>query len=51
MSTVTEIETAIEKLPPAKVEELAAWLDEYRQTLNASGAVFAVYDEEEKRPS
>jgi hypothetical protein len=48
MSTVTEIETAIEKLPPEKVEELAAWLDEYRQTINAAAAVFALYDEEEK---
>jgi hypothetical protein len=50
MSTVSEIETAIEKLPPAKVEELAAWLDEYRQTLHASEAVFTLFDEEEKRP-
>ena len=51
MSTVAEIETAIEKLPPQKVEELAAWFDEYRQTLGASDAVFSLYDEEEKRPS
>jgi len=48
MSSVTEIESAIEKLPPEKVEELAAWLDEYRQTLNASHAVFSSYDDEEK---
>ena len=48
MSTVTEIETAIEKLPAQKVEELAAWLDEYRQTLHASDATFALYDDEEK---
>ena len=48
MSTVTEIETAIEKLPTAQVEELAAWLDEYRQTLNAAAAVFAAYNEEER---
>jgi hypothetical protein len=51
MSTVTEIETTIEKLPPAKVEELAAWLDEYRQTLHASEAVFSLLDEEEGRTS
>jgi hypothetical protein len=49
MSTVTEIEAAIEKLPPQKVEELAAWLDEYRQTLRASEAIFARYEEEEDR--
>ena len=51
MATVAEIETAIEKLPPQNVEELAAWLDEYRQTLHASDAVFSIYDEEEKRPN
>jgi hypothetical protein len=28
MSTVTEIETAIEKLPPAQMRELAGWLAE-----------------------
>lgn len=49
MSTVTEIQMSIEKLPPTKVEKLAAWLDEYRQTLNAADAVFCGYDEEEKR--
>jgi hypothetical protein len=49
MSTVSEIETAIEKLPPAKVEELAAWLDDYRQTLHAAAAVFALLEEEENR--
>jgi len=34
MSTITEIEAAIEKLPKAQVEELAAWLDAilYRRT-------------------
>ena len=47
MSTVPEIETAIAKLPPAKVEELAAWLDEFRQTLHASAAVFTLMEEEE----
>lgn len=49
MSTVSEIEAANEKLPPQKVEELAAWLDEYRQTLHASESVFGLYDEEEGR--
>ena len=51
MSTVTEIETAIERLSPQKVEELAAWLDEYRQTTHASDATFSLYDEEENRPN
>lgn len=30
MSTIAEIEAAIEKLPPAQVEELAAWLEAVR---------------------
>jgi hypothetical protein len=30
MSTVGEIETAIERLPAPEVEELAAWLEVYR---------------------
>lgn len=47
MSSVTEIESAIEKLPPAQVDELAAWLDEYRQMINASATIFAMYDKDE----
>jgi hypothetical protein len=31
MSTVAEIEAAIEKLPDPQVEELAQWLDTLRQ--------------------
>ncbi|MFA6287151.1 MAG: hypothetical protein WC661_07155 [Opitutaceae bacterium] len=49
MSTVMEIESAIEKLPAQKVEELAAWFEEYRSTLNSSDSVFLAYDEEESR--
>lgn len=30
MSTIAEIETAIERLPAAQVEELAIWLEAYR---------------------
>ena len=30
MSTVAEIEAAIERLSPAEIEELAAWLDRRR---------------------
>lgn len=30
MTTITEIEKAISRLPPAQVEELARWLEEYR---------------------
>jgi hypothetical protein len=31
MSTIAEIEAAVQKLPAAQVEELAEWLDAYRQ--------------------
>jgi len=30
MSTITEIESAIERLPAQQVEELAAWLEKHR---------------------
>jgi hypothetical protein len=30
MSTIAEIETAIERLPTPQVDELAAWLEAYR---------------------
>jgi hypothetical protein len=48
VSTVAEIESAIEKLSPAEVAQLAAWLEEYRQMVNASAEVFAMYDREEE---
>jgi hypothetical protein len=47
MSTVAEIEAAIEKLPPTELSELLAWLEEYRAMTGASDALFAMYDEEE----
>ena len=47
MSTVAEIEAAIERLPPAEVAAVAAWLNEYQQMIQASAEVFAMYDREE----
>jgi hypothetical protein len=47
MTAVAEIESAIEKLSPAEVKELAARLDEYRQMVNASAEIFSLYDQEE----
>jgi hypothetical protein len=47
MSTVAEIESAIERLPLDQMREVAAWLDEYQATINASAAVFAMLDSEE----
>ena len=47
VSTIAEIESAIERLPADKVREIAAWLEEYQATINASAEVFALLDEEE----
>jgi hypothetical protein len=48
MSTVAEIEAAIEKLPPAEFGELLAWIEEYQAMVGASQTLFALYDEEER---
>lgn len=48
MSTVAEIEAAIEKLPPADYRELLAWIEEHQAMVGASEALFALYDEEEQ---
>lgn len=48
MSTVAEIESAIERLAPAQVTELAAWFEEYQQMINASAEIFTMYDKEEE---
>ena len=47
MSTITEIETAIEKLPTEQMLEIAAWLDEQRAMVQASEGIFAALDAEE----
>jgi len=44
MSTIAEIETAIEKLPTQQMLEIAAWLDDQRAMLQASEGVFAALD-------
>ncbi|MCX6904485.1 MAG: hypothetical protein NTW03_13595 [Verrucomicrobia bacterium] len=48
MSTVAEIENAIERLAPVEVLELSAWLNEYQQMIQASTDIFAMYDREEE---
>jgi hypothetical protein len=48
VSTVAEIESAIERLPHAELTELLGWLEEYQAMIGASTALFAMYDEEEK---
>ena len=47
MTTVAEIESAIEHLPIEQVREVAAWLEEYQSTIDASAQVFALLDAEE----
>ena len=39
MSSITEIENAIEKLPAGQVEELASWLEELRIKRGTPSAV------------
>jgi hypothetical protein len=47
MSTVAEIESAIERLPSEQVREIAAWLEQYQATIDASATVFSQLDSEE----
>ncbi len=47
MSTVAEIESAIERLPSEQVREIAAWLEQYQSTIDASATVFSQLDAEE----
>jgi len=51
MTAIAEIESAIERLSPAEVKELAAWFEEYQQLVNASAEIFSLYDQEEKAGS
>ncbi len=48
VTAVAEIESAIEKLSPSEVKELAAGLDEYQQMINASAEMFSIYDHSEQ---
>lgn len=47
MSSVAEIESAIERLPSEQVREIAAWLEQYQSTIDASATVFSQLDSEE----
>jgi hypothetical protein len=49
MSTVAEIESAIEKLPPTELRELLAWIEDYQAMVGASQTLFGMYDEEEEQ--
>jgi hypothetical protein len=47
VSTPTEIENAIEKLPTDQLLEVAAWLDDYRTMIQSSENLFEQLDVEE----
>jgi hypothetical protein len=47
MSTIPEIESAIEKLPAEQLIELAAWLDDYRLMIQSSETLFQNLDAQE----
>jgi hypothetical protein len=48
MSTVAEIEAAIEQLPTQQMLEVACWLDERRGMITTSEALFLQLDLEER---
>jgi hypothetical protein len=50
MSTVAEIESAIEKLSPKEQRELAAWYEQRQALLNSADTLLQGYDEEEAAP-
>ena len=47
MSSVSEIESAIQRLSLTDLEALLAWLEEYRTLVGASETLFLSYDAEE----
>jgi hypothetical protein len=48
VSTVTEIEAAIERLPPDELRALLNWIEEYAAAIGASETLFEMYDAEEE---
>ena len=49
MSTVTEIEAAIERLPPDELRTLVNWIEEYAASIGGSETLFEMYDAEEEQ--
>ena len=49
MSTLPEIEAAIEKLPPAELRELITWIEDYAAAIGGTETLFGVYDAEEEQ--
>jgi hypothetical protein len=48
MNTVAEITSAIEKLSPPVLADLAAWFEERYLLVCSSAEIFAMYDKEEQ---
>jgi hypothetical protein len=48
VSTVTEIEAAIERLPPDELRALLNWIEEFAAAIGASETLFGMYDAEEE---
>ena len=49
VSTVTEIEAAIERLPSDELRALVNWIEEYAAAIGASETLFGLYDAEEEQ--
>jgi putative addiction module component (TIGR02574 family) len=49
MSTVTEIEAALEKLPPEQLQEVAAWLEARLTPVASDSSVEDAWSDEVKR--
>jgi hypothetical protein len=49
VSTVTEIEAAIERLPSDELRALVNWIEEYAAAIGASETLFGMYDAEEEQ--
>ncbi len=47
VKTVAQIESAIEKLGPAELSQLVAWMEERRLIEASAAGIFQIYDEEE----
>ncbi len=47
MTTALEIEKAIERLPEAEQQKLAAWFEDHRLIVAGSASLASIYDEED----
>jgi hypothetical protein len=51
VSSLAEIQSAIQQLGPHEMAELAVWFEEYQEMISASAEILSLYDrEEDARP-